>query len=111
VGSTAEPRRRPLGIAVSRKTLHLQVLRFIACNLLPRGEWLRILREAADPEHFRMVAYLDVCLRMAPVGEERERVHESVRMFGMLEGARRGRLLLRREVCSNMTYSLPTLVR
>jgi hypothetical protein len=111
VGSTAEPRRRPLGIAVSRKTLHLQVLRVIACNFFPRGEWLRLLWEAVDPEHFRMIAYLDVCLRMAPVGKERKRVHEFVRMFGMLERSRRGRLLLRREVCNNMTCSLPNLVR
>jgi hypothetical protein len=85
VGSTAEPRRRPRGIAVSRKTLHLQVLRVIACNFFRRVEWFRILRKAADPEHFRMIAYLDVCLRRAPVGEERKRMHESVRMFEMLE--------------------------
>jgi hypothetical protein len=51
VGSTAEPRRRPVCIAVC-KTLHLQVLRVIAVNFVPGGKWLRILREVADPEHF-----------------------------------------------------------
>jgi hypothetical protein len=83
----------------------------IACNLVPGGKRLRILREAAEPEHFQMLTYLKVFLRIAPVGEERMGMHESVKMFGMLEGSRRGRLLLRREVCSNMTCRLPTLIR
>jgi hypothetical protein len=98
-------------VSVPRKKLHLQVPSVIACNLVPGGKLLRILREASDPEHFQMLTYPTVCLRIAPVGEGRMRLHESVKMFGMLEGSRRGRLLLRREVCSNMTCSLPTLVR
>jgi hypothetical protein len=34
VGSAAKPRRRPLCIMVPRKTLHLQVLRVIACRVV-----------------------------------------------------------------------------
>jgi hypothetical protein len=58
--STAEPRRRPFCIAILRKTLHLQVLRVIACNFVPGRKWLRILRETADPEHVSRIACLNV---------------------------------------------------